>query len=486
MLDVVLFYPKLETEKPRLTPMALLSVAGPLVEEGFKVKIIDQRVDENWKETLIESLKEKPSVVGFSLMTGKQILNALEASKIVKENSDILTVWGGVHPSLLPEQTLKNENIDFVVVGEGENIFLDLVKSIKEGEDYKDISGLGYRKGDKIVVNSGRDFADMDDLPDIPYRLVNIEDYIQETSFASGKKARSIDLYTSRGCPHRCAFCYNQLFNKRRWRGMSAKRVVDLMEKLVREYNITAFDIEDDEFFVDMNRAREVCKLIIERGLEVEIFTTCRVNYVSQRMDDELLRICKKAGFCALSFGVESGSPEVQKMMSKDITTEQVFDTIKKLKKAGISSKYFFMAGLPGETTDDLNKTTDLMRQMKELDDDIRIPSWRVFTPYPGTELYEKSQEKGFKLPESLEEWAAYDFKTIQMPWVNRKAKRIIMNVAYAMQFLSLRDSGSKNLYYRLSRLYGKTVDFRFKKHWFFFPEKSLINIIKRIRHGKI
>ncbi|MFC1756651.1 B12-binding domain-containing radical SAM protein [Patescibacteria group bacterium] len=482
MIDIVLFYPKLETVKPRLLPMGVLSIAGPLVEAGFNVKIIDQRVDNDWRNTLLNSLNKKPLLVGFSVMTGIQILNALEATKLVKKNSNILTVWGGVHPSLLPEQTLENSNIDFAVVGEGENILLNLVKSLKSNQSYKDIPGLGYKEGNEIVVNPAMAFIDLDTLPDIPYHLVDIEKYIQEYSYASGKKARSIDFYTSRGCPHRCAFCYNQEFNKRKWRGNSAQKVVEQIKKLIDNYQISALDIEDDEFFVDMKRAKEICELLIKENINIEIMTTCRVNYVSQRMDGELLNLCKKAGFNALSFGVESGSSKIQKMMSKDITTEQVFDTIKKLKKADIGSKYFFMAGIPREQIEDLYATTDLIRQMKELDNGVRIPAWRVFTPYPGTELYGKSIELGFNPPKNLENWAKYDFKTINMPWVSKKAKKIIKNVIYSIKFLELEKESSNSFYFNLSRLYGKTVDYRWRKHWFFFPEKNIILLFLKIK----
>ena len=117
--------------------------------------------------------------------------------------------------------------------------------------------------------------------------LVNIENYIENYSFATGKPGRNIAFYTSRGCPHRCGFCYNKEFNKRKWRGESAEKLVGRMKKMISDYGINAFEIEDDEFFVDMNRAKKVCELILKDKLNIEIFTTCRINYVDQRMDDE-------------------------------------------------------------------------------------------------------------------------------------------------------------------------------------------------------
>ena len=239
--------------------MSLLSVAAPLVKNGFSVKIIDQRADDNWKETLLKELKEKPLFLGVSSKTGKQIMNALEASKIAKENSSVPVVWGGVHPSLLPEETLRSENVDFVIIGEGEFPALKLAEAIKNNQSPENIEGLGYKKYGKVFYNPQKTFVNLDELPDIPYHLVNINDYIDNFSFASGKPGRNIAFYTSRGCPHRCGFCYNKEFNKRKWRGESAEKLVGRMKKMISDYGINAFEIEDDEFFVDMNRAKKVC-----------------------------------------------------------------------------------------------------------------------------------------------------------------------------------------------------------------------------------
>lgn len=476
MADVILFYPKLETVKPRLLPASVLSLAGPLMAAGYSVKIIDQRVSENWRKALLSALKEKPLLVGFSAMTGIQIKNALEATRFVKENSGVPVVWGGVHPTLLPEQTLENPFIDFVVLGEGEVVMVKLADALKNKKPVGGISGLGYKENGKIIVSPQKEFVNLNQLPDLPYGLINIKDYIRDGA---------LDMHTSRGCPHHCSFCYNQEFNKRRWRGESPERVVSKMKELVLAHGLKAIDIEDDEFFVDMDRVKKICQLLIKENLRIEIFTNCRINYVAERMDKDLLKLCLAAGFKVLGFGVESGSPRIQQLMCKEITNSQVFETIRKLKESSVGSKYYFMSGLPTETIEDLHATTDLIVGMKKADRNIRIPSWRVFVPYPGTELYGISRDHGFVPPKNLEEWASYDFKTIRMPWVKGRARRTIKNVIYSIDFIELENTSSKRLYFKLSRLYGKTVDFRWRKHWFYFPEKFLVNFIKEIKHGR-
>ncbi len=484
MADIILFFPKSEEEDVVLLPASVLMAAAPLVKAGYKVKIIDQRVDKNWKKTLLGELEKKPLIFGVSALTGKQILNGLEASKLVKENSRVPVVWGGVHSSLLPGQTLENEYVDFVIVGEGEETFLELVNALKKnvGDAISHIEGLGYKDKGKIILNPPRDFINLDELPEVPYHLINIEKYIAKKSFASGKHGRDIAFYTSRGCPHHCGFCYNKEFNRRKWRGKSAKRVVKEMKKLINDYQINAFEIEDDEFFVDIERARKICELIIRENLNIDIFASCRVNYVADNINDKYLKLFYRAGFRTLAFGVESGSEKILDLIHKDITINQVFETIRKLKKAGISSKYYFMAGFPTEAIKDLYKTTDLIQKMKQIAS-LRIPAWRVFTPYPGTDLYELAIKQGWRPPKTLEEWAGYDFNTVRMPWVKGKRKRIIKNVAFLIHYLEMGKTKGKGIFFKLAKIFGIIVNWRWKNHFFsFVPEKNIVNFILKIK----
>ena len=474
MSDIILFFPKSEEKDVVLLPASVLMVAAPLVKADYKVKIIDQRIDKDWKKILLGELEKKPLIFGVSALTGRQILNGLEASKLVKENSNVPVAWGGVHPSLLPEQTLENKYIDFVVVGEGEETFLELVNTLKKN--------VGYTMSH--ILNPQGEFIDLNKLLEIPYHLISVENYIEKKSYATGKPGRDIALYTSRGCPHRCGFCYNKEFNKRKWRGKSAEKVVQEMKKLIKDYRINSFEIEDDEFFVDIERARKICELIIKENLDIEIFTSCRVNYVANSMDDKYLKLLYRAGFRTLAFGVESGSERMLDLMHKDITIEQVFETIRRLKKAGINSKYYFMAGFPSETIEDLYKTTDLIQKMKQLDPQIRIPAWRVFTPYPGTDLYELAIKEGWKPPQTLEEWADYDFNTVRMPWVKGKKKRIIKNLSFLINYLEMGKTTGQGTFFKLAKIFGKiVVDWRWKKHLFSFVlEKCVVVLALKIK----
>ncbi len=483
MSKIVLFFPKYESSVIGLLPMSILSVAAPLAHNGYDVKIIDQRLEKNWQEVVMEVLKDSPVAFGISALTGKQILYGLEVSGFVKKHSNIPVVWGGVHPSLLPKQTLQNQYIDFVVIGEGEETFLRLIDALKRKTSIDSIKGIGYKKNNEIIISQQRDFINLDEAFDVPYDLVDIENYIAKKSFASGKSARDIALYTSRGCPHRCGFCYNKEFNKGKWRGKSAESVFREIKYFVDKYGINSFNVEDDEFFVDVKRAREICNLIVENNLNVEIFTTCRVNYVANNMDSKYLKLLYRAGFRTLAFGVESGSEKILNLIHKDITLDHVFETINRLKTVGINSKYYFMAGFPTETIEDLYKTTDLIYKMKKLDPKIRIPAWRIFTPYPGTDLYALAIREGWQPPQTLEEWANYDFNTVRMPWISRKKKRVIMNVAFLINYIFIEKTNGSGFFFGLAKIFGKLAKWRWEKHYFsLVPERWIINFILRIK----
>lgn len=477
---ILLIYPKVGSRGWHL-PAGLLMIAAPLLEAGFEVKIIDQRFGADWENKLVGELEKEPLLVGMTVMTGKQILEALEISKIVKEKSEAKVVWGGVHPSLLPEQTLNNQQIDFAVLGEGEKTILELALKLELNEnDFENIKGLGFKKGGRIHCSWRDDFVDLDKMPILPYHLVEIEKYISKKSKTTGKPAREIVLFTSRGCPHRCGFCYNLKFNRRKWRAMNAERVIKEIKFLIDHYQIDGFNIQDDEFFVDAGRVAQICELVKENNLKIEFHSAARVNQTADLMDMDLLKKLKNCGFGSIVFGVETGSQRILELVNKDIAYEQVIKTINKLGEANIGSKYCFMAGFPTETIKDFYQTIDLIYKMKELDPEVRIPVLRAFTPYPGIPLWDLCVREGFEPPKTLEGWAEYDFEAIKMPWVGKRLTKMIENVNIMIDYLKLEPGFSANFKYKLSLIFSRWISFRWRNHLFLFlPEKYLIRWLK-------
>ncbi|GAH55929.1 unnamed protein product, partial [marine sediment metagenome] len=215
--DVILVYPNTRIGRAFwgdiFMPISLLAVAAPLVNAAHKIKIIDQRVEKNWKNLLLRYLKEEPVCVGVSCMTGPQIKYALEVSKLVRENSTAPIVWGGVHPSLLPSQSLDNDFVDIVVEGEGEETFFELFQVLNNRLPLSRVKGVWYKENGELKKNPQRPFTDLNKQPPLSYQLLDIEKY-EAVNYGN----RYFSFLTSRGCPQKCAFCYNTSFNKGQWR----------------------------------------------------------------------------------------------------------------------------------------------------------------------------------------------------------------------------------------------------------------------------
>lgn len=232
-------------------PLSVLSAASGLIGE-FSVKIIDQRLTDNWKEVLGKELKSKPLCVALSSMTGTQIFYALEISRLVKENyPDIPVVWGGMHATLMTEQTLKHPDIDFIIKGEGEFAFRNLVRELADGQHFERVAGLGWKKQDgTLQTNLEGPPLDINNLPSIPYNLLDIENYTTPTQYRYPGISRLLPVQGSRGCPFKCTFCSEPALT-RTYRMMAPKRLYEQTLELVQRYSLDHIVFYDDEFFAN-------------------------------------------------------------------------------------------------------------------------------------------------------------------------------------------------------------------------------------------
>ena len=236
-------------------------------------------------------------------MSGPQIRFGLEFARRVRaELPGVPIVWGGVHPTLLPEQTAASESVDVVVRGESELAVGSLADALAAGASIDGAAGMTYAQADAVRSTPDGGLIDLDDIPlELPYDLIELARY---PTLQAGRA----HMQTSRGCPSRCGFCYNTSFNKRRWRGKSPERVLDEMEWILARFpQVTIIDPVDDNLFVDRGRVEAICQGILQRGMKVSWRANCRFDYLA-RYDGQFLSLLEEAGCVELDFGGESGS----------------------------------------------------------------------------------------------------------------------------------------------------------------------------------
>lgn len=438
--QIVLLYPKtgMDIGSTVAPPHALLSVAAPLVKAGFKVAILDQRVTPITPNTIRGLLTRDLIVFGISSMTGTQISYALSLAKMCREVAGVTVpiVWGGCHPSILPEQTLEHDNVDIVITGEGDDTFLELVQARLNKRSFDGIKGIVYKKGNKIIKNELRPLLDVENLLPVPWELIDVEQYIHPDMYLNNKR-RVLDIgQTSRGCPFQCGFCSSSSLRQRRWRPMSAERSIDMITSAVRRFNLDGIWLRDDEFYIDRSRANAICQGIIRNNLDISFYTSGTRVDVFNKASDEEIALLKAAGAHTLKFGAESGSPRILKLMNKGITPEQTLAANQRCKKHGIRAVFSLMVGYPTETFEDINMTIDLGYRIQQENPDSQLETMAIYTSLPGTPDFPLAMKHGLKPPETLEGWAnwifdEYDPQGQRSPWFSAAEREYLGNISY-------------------------------------------------------
>jgi anaerobic magnesium-protoporphyrin IX monomethyl ester cyclase len=476
--EILLVFPgKYKAADPQV-PLSILHLASVLLGGGYKVRVFDMRTEDY--RTLSVG---KPLFVGISCMSGLQIRYGLEfAKKIRAEEPSLTIVWGGVHPSLLPDQTAENELVDIVVRGEGELIVNELADTLASGKALEEVNGLTFKKDGTIKSTPEADLIDLDKIPvNLPYDLLQLDKY-------PALKAGRIHIQTSRGCPHRCGFCYNILYNNHSWRGKTPNRVLDEIEYLLKKFpEAKIIDPIDDNFFVDPKRVEDICKGIIKRGIKVLWRANCRFDYLS-KYEPTFLKLLEQAGCTELDFGGETGSKRLQQFICKDVTHEQIMQSVENLKKYAPTIEPYasWMSGLPTETNDDLNATFDLMDQMREANPKTQHFGIFVYTPFPSPVLNQLPIE--FKPPQSLEEWGKIDVFQFRPPWHSQKQVERLRSISAVARYAFFPEAriNERSLSFKIA--YGvvsRIAKYRWRHRYFGFPvDLKIVNWFARRMRG--
>jgi anaerobic magnesium-protoporphyrin IX monomethyl ester cyclase len=378
---------KSQLGKVPMPPLGLASIAAVLEEDGHKVEILDSPLyDIERAELESEIRKRRPDLVGITGTTWTRFeqFDAARASK--KALPDIPVVLGGPHVTFSAINTIeKLPDVDFVIKGEGETPLRKLVDIYPDLNKYKEIPGIACRNEDKIIDNPIGDFiSDLDSLPVPARHLLDIETY-KQTLF--GKKATTV--MTSRGCPIFCSFCSTSVMWGEKNRRRSPSLVLDEIEGLLHRYGLEAIWFFDDTLTLNRSHIVGILDEIEKRKLKFIWYCEIRVNTV----DYDLLKRMYNLGCRFVSFGVESGSPEVLKRIHKGINLVQVRKVLDWCKEIGIYTKAFFMFGLPDETYEDGMMTVHFIKDVKDKINDVALSAGCSIMP--GTEVERYAIGKG-------------------------------------------------------------------------------------------
>lgn len=387
-------------------PLWLLYAAGVCEKEGYNVSFLDapaKRMDYQETINLIQERNKKIDLIVIDTSTPSIYNDTKFAGDLKEIYKEAFTVLVGTHPTALPEETLKlDKRVDGVACGEFDYIIRDLAKAINENKDLKTVKGLVYKKDEKIIKNEKME--PINDLDTIPFAAQLIKKFLDPKDYFFAASAYpEIQIFTGRGCPARCYFCvYPQTMHGHKYRVRSAQNVVDEFEYIVNELpEVKEIVIEDDTFTIDKNRVKEICNMLIERGLNKKIKWLCnaRVN-----LDYETMVLMKKAGCKLLIPGIENGNQEMLNNMKKGTTIKQIEEYVKNAKKAKLLIHACYMVGNKGETKETMENTLKFAIKLN-----TDTAQFYTLHPYPGTEAYNWAVENGYLDNKNFENWIKED-----------------------------------------------------------------------------
>lgn len=417
----------------RHIPLGLLYASIDSVKSGFDVDIVDVRLNpKGWREEVSSKISPDTLIAGLSVMTGAPIRSALEISRWVRERyPHVRVVWGGPHATFNGREILREPSVDFVISGYG-SLALSRLATHLRGDfgapELSDIPGLLYRSDGEIKAVPPEDKFEVVAYKDIPYHLIesDLDCYGQ-----LDRHQRIFPMYSSLGCPYRCAFCSSPAQYKsirKKYVCIPPEDVIAHIEVVKKRYNADYIYFIDDDSFVDLSHTEKIIAEIDRKKLNLHLgFRGARVDEI-KKMDDAYLANLARAGTDIMHIGAESGSQRMLGLMQKDFRVEDIVQANRKLSHhKGITAAYNFIVGLPGETVADLKQTRELMMKLVSENPSAIIFAPNKYRPLPGTELYKQAVEYGWLSPLRPEDSADIEVDgDFRPPWYSQKMANLI------------------------------------------------------------
>lgn len=402
--------------------LGLAYIASVLEQDNHEVLFLDMNA-ENYSPSDVSLLLKTKKYSGLDYVgitaTTPLINCAYSLAKIFKKRfPEITVVFGGVHPTVLPEEVLGNPDVDIVVREEGELTMKELVG----GTELSKILGISYKVEGKISHNLPRQYIEnLDDLPPPAYHLMPIDKY--RPAIGSYKRLPAMSIFATRGCPGRCTFCHRAFKGKIRSR--SARKIVDEIKILRNQYGIREINFYDDTFTALKNNVEEFCRILLAENIDITWSCFTRVNYA----DKKLFKLMKRAGCHQVMMGVESGVQEMLDGMNKMVTLKQIRNAVNICKQVGIETRAAYIFGSIGETKEMMEET---LRFAIELDTDYA--QFNILTAYPGTEVWKLAEQKGWLAVKNYD-YSVSDF-TLNLPTVSHEELSEMYRKAHQKYYL--------------------------------------------------
>lgn len=462
---VVLFYPPYDG--PALSaPLCLLALATPLRDAGFGVAMIDAAIIPEYRAEVMRECRDA-ICLGISVLTGPMIRSAVEmATQIRKSLPNLPIVFGGWHPTLLPEQTLRSECVDLVVRGQGEMTLLELAERLAGGDPVMGVKGLSWKDGNEIHHEKERPVERLENLPSPGYDLIDFDTY--ERLFG----IRKIAYATSVGCPYACNYCTDMVFYKRRFNAYSPERVISEVTDLVERYRLEEVAMLDSNFPVDVHRALAIARGFADSGLRFRWTFQASTDFLC-RMSEDDVRLLGTSGVSHMGFGTESTSSSVLRLMNKrHQRVDEMYETARKAELGGIHVTFNLIFGYPGETEADRVETLQTMSDIGRRFWNVSF-SPNIFTPYPGIPIWPQLRELGVREPQTLTEWIDLPLGKNILPWLQgEELDRLRRMLEFFLLNNQIRKATKSHRLLRkgVRRLLGAPLRWRIRSNNYSFP----------------
>ncbi len=393
------------TQFTHVHPLGIMMIAALARERGHAdVHVLDMKVEGWTPERCVEELERlRPDVVGLSAMTYEAGCLHAVAKEAKRRLPGVTLVAGGPHPSVAAEDVLADAAVDFVVRGEGEMIFADLLDGLAAPErptDWSEYLGLSWRRTDGEVVHN-LDREPPRDLDDLPFPAWDLVDHAKYHTVPRGgviyAHKEFATMFSSRACPWRCTYCHNSY--GKTFRERSAEHVLAEIDMLVRDYGVKELVFMDDIFNFRAERAKKIARGLIERDYGLKL--TFPNGFRGDILDEELVVLLRQAGMYRCMVAVESAVPRIQKVMKKNLKIEKVKKIVDFIADQGVMVHGAFMLGFPSETEDEMSATIDWAANSS-----FHTAAFFRVIPFKGTELFQQVEHAGYALPT---DWSAYE-----------------------------------------------------------------------------